>query len=109
MSESSRYAKEAQREKNESRQTKKRNTIINQMNAVKGTNRHSKTQDIYQRIRKDRQRFESSIKLVPLASEEFDRSMNKSAREDQRFLNKDMERSNINLHSLVEKREDETS
>ena len=102
-------SKEAQRENNESRQMKKRNTIMNQMQAAKGNKNESMTQDIYQRIRKERQRLETSIKLQPMASEDFDGSMVKSAREEHGLIMKDTDRSNINLHSLVEKREDETS
>ena len=88
---------------------KKRNTIMNQMQAAKGNKNESMTQDIYQRIRKERQRLETSIKLQPMASEDFDGSMVKSAREEHGLIMKDTDRSNINLHSLVEKREDETS
>ena len=109
MSECSRYAKEAQRIDNESRQTKKRNTLMNQMLVNKSKNSESITQDIYQRVRKERQRLETSVKFAPMQSEDFDGSMVKSVRENQGLLNKDTDRSNINLHSLVEKREDETS
>ena len=109
MSESSRYAKEAQRTNIESRQAKKRNTLMNQMIVGKGKNSESMTQDIYQRIRKERQRLETSVKFAQMPSEDFDGSMLKSMREHQGLLNKDTDRSNINLHSLVEKREDETS
>ena len=53
--------------------------------------------------------METSIKLQPMASEDFDGSMVKSAREEHGLIAKDTDRSNINLHSLVEKRDDETS
>lgn len=89
MSESSRYVKEAQRTNNESRQAKKRNTLMNIMNA-NSNNTESMTQEIYQRIKKERQRLESSVKLVPMASEDFDadgsRSIVKSVREDKGLL-----------------------
>ena len=86
---SSRYIKEAQRTNNESRQAKKRNTLMNIMNA-NSNNTESMTQEIYQRIKKERQRLESSVKLVPMASEDFDadgsRSIVKSVREDKGLL-----------------------
>ena len=81
---------------------------MNQMLVNKSKNSESITQDIYQRVRKERQRLETSVKFAPMQSEDFDGSMVKSVRENQGLLNKDTDRSNINLHSLV-KREDETS